>query len=310
MHKKFTFIVLISVAGYLPAVAQTIADQSSDNQGMFTLNSGNMSMIIDGNTGSRIVSLKLDGAEILGSKNLNARYYGSSLWLSPEAIWRAMGVIDVSPYKLGYFNDTDLLLKSNNDSINGFEVSKKFHKNLADTSVTIEYTITSTSTKVQEVAPWEVTRVPTGGLVFFPKGSPGDIPVPNRRMPSLSVKDSTGIIWYPHDPSSSSAKKLFMDAGEGWVAYVRNRIVFIKKFPVIKSDQAAPGEKNVELYINRENTYMELENQGLYQKLAPGESLIYKVKWYARRLPAGLNAETGNRALISYVRSLVDSGDY
>jgi hypothetical protein len=95
-----------------------------------------------------------------------------------------------------------------------------------------------------------------------------------------------------------------MNGGEGWVAYVLNRVLFIKKFPSIMPDQAAPAEKNIEMYVNRKS-YIELENQGVYQKLAPGDSLRYEVKWYARRLPAGLKVETGNQALVNYIRRVV-----
>lgn len=305
MHKKLVFITLVSIIFNLPSTGQNIAKQSATSDGMFTLNCGNMVIVIDGGTGSRVISLKLNGDEILGSKNLNPRYYGSSLWLSPEGKWKGMGVLDASAYTMEFFSRADLLLKSKNDSLNGFAVSKKFHGSLADTSIVIQYTITSISKNMQQVAPWEVTRVPTGGLAFSPKGSPQDFPKSNNRNTVLPVRDSIGIIWYPYDSSSLSSQKLFMDGGEGWVAYVRNRVLFIKKFPVIKSDQAAPGEKNVEIYVNKEKTYIELENQGVYQKLATGDSLLYKVTWYARRLPAGLKVEIGNQALLNYIRSVV-----
>jgi hypothetical protein len=304
MHKKPVLFALILIAGYLPANGQNLTRQSVTSEGLFTLNCGNMSIVIDRTTGARVISLKLDGDEILGGKNLNTRYYGSSLWLSPEAKWRAMGIIDVSPYNLELFNNVDLLLKSNIDTINGFIVSKKFHRNLSDTSIIIQYTIINCAKSIQEIAPWELTRVPTGGLAFFPKGSPQDLPVISKRMQSLSVRDSIGIIWYPFDSLLSSSQKLFMNGGEGWVAYVLNRVLFIKKFPAIMPDQAAPAEKNIEMYVNRKS-YIELENQGVYQKLAPGDSLRYETKWYARRLPAGLKVGTGNQALVNYVRRVV-----
>lgn len=305
MHKKLISIAIISIVCYLPAKGQNMATQPAPGDGMFTLNAGNSTMIIDGNIGSRVFSFKLDGIEILGTKDLNQRMYGSTLWLSPEGKWKGQGILDASGYTVDLFNRTDLRLKSQNDTLRGFSFMKEFHVSQADTSIIIKYTMTNISKDMQEVAPWEVTRVPTGGLAFFPKRSPQDNPIANKMYPLLVIRDSIGIIWCPYDSSLVSAQKLFMDGGEGWAAYVRNRVLFIKKFPVIESSQSAPAEKNLEVYVNKQKTYMELENQGVYQKLETGKSLLYEVKWYARRLPVGLNVEIGNKALIEYVRSVI-----
>jgi hypothetical protein len=94
-------------------------------------------------------------------------------------------------------------------------------------------------------------------------------------------------------------------------------MVFIKLYPVIAPGTAAPGEENVEMYANPEKTYIELENQGAYQRLPPNGSLQYEVKWMARRLPAAISADRNGRAgvamdrqaLVSWVRSLVNRSE-
>lgn len=305
MYKLLTFIPFIIIVSYLPSYGQNIAALPVENDGMFKLNNGNSQIIIDGNSGSRVLSFKLDGEEILGTKNINPRMYGSTLWPSPEGKWKGQGILDASRYTVKFFNGTDLLLQSQNDTLRGFSFTKEFQISQTDTSFVIKYIITNISKDLQEVAPWEVTRVPTGGLVFFPKRFPQDLPKSNKIYPLLAIQDSVGIIWCPYDSSSISAKKLFMEGGEGWVAYVRNRIIFIKKFPIIELGQSAPGEKNLEIYVNKEKTYMELENQGVFQKLSTGGSLSYEVKWFARRLPSGIKVEIGNKALLNYIRSVV-----
>lgn len=309
MYNQIVFIALLSLVSFLPVQMQNIDAQSASKSvakgEMFTLKSGNLTMIIDPNTGSRVVSLKLDGEEILGTNELNSRYYGSTLWLAPQGKWKGQGILNDSSYSLEYFNGENLSLRSLNDSLRGFSFSKEFHVSHADTSIVLEYSIKNISKDMQQVAPWEVTRVPTGGLAFIPKGSHQNMPTPNKRLPLLMIRDTIGTIWCPYDSSSISAQKIFMEGSEGWLAYVRNRVLFIKEIPVIKSFEAAPGEKNVEVYVNKEKTYMELENQGIYQKLMAGDSLVYKVKWYARRLPDGIKVEVGNVALLDYVRSVI-----
>jgi Domain of unknown function (DUF4380) len=262
----------------------------------------NMAIGIDIATGGRITSLTVDGTELLGSSRIHPRFYGSSLWLSPENKWKGMGLLDAGTYKIEHSGPGDLLISSADDTVRGFAFTKEFRVNGADTSVFIRYTISNTAKAEQEVAPWEVTRVPTGGLAFFPSG-----PLPALAKSDLIVRDSAGLTWYPYDSVSRTHQKLFRHGAEGWTAYVRGATLFIKQYPVMPPGQAAPGEENVEMYVNPEKTYIELENQGPYQRLSPGSSLGYEVKWYARRLPAGLQAITGDKALTAYIRNFISA---
>lgn len=279
--------------------------QPSGEGGIYTLKSGNTEIVIDAGTGSRIISYKLNDVEILGTKVHHRTFYGSTLWLSPEGKWKGQGLLDNGPYEVNKNKKSVLRFTSSDDTVRGFSFAKEFRAIRKDTSLFIRYIIRNISGVPQEVSPWEVTRVPTGGLAFVPRGSSGNIPTPNKMYPLLNIQDINGTIWYPYDTAKLSAQKLFMDGGEGWMAYVYNEVVFIKKVPVLRPGEAAPNEKNIELYVNRDKTYIELENQGSYQKLNSGEWLTYEVKWYARKLPAGIKAEAGNQALLDFVRRIV-----
>ena len=274
----------------------------------FTLTVKNSSLTVDAAAGGRIVSLKFDGQEILGSSRIHPHFYGSSLWLSPENKWKGMGPLDAAPYTVQQSGQTVLRVKSPDDSIRGFSFTKEIRVNEADTSFLIHYTIRNIAAVSQEVAPWEVTRVPTGGLAFFPGGDQ-----PALTKSDLPVRDNLGIVWYPYDSVSKVHQKLFQHGAEGWTAYVKDGIVFIKVYPVISPGTAAPGEENVEMYANPEKTYIELENQGAYLTLPPNSSLQYEVKWMARRLPAAVSLSmgqaglvTGDQVLINWVRSILN----
>ena len=305
MHKSTVFLVLFSTGISLISCGSTQTDTQIPPDKKITMNINNMAVTIDGKVGARIISLKLDTQEMLSSNKVNRGNYGSTLWTGPEAKWRGHGILDTSAFTVKSFAGSDLELKSRNDTILGFAFTKKFHASLADTSLVINYTITNISKDTIGVAPWEVTRVITGGLAMFPKASPQDLPTVNGRYPLLKIQDSIGIIWYPYDTSKVAAQKLFMYGGEGWAAYIKDGALFIKKFPSIKPAQAAPGEKNVEAYVSKPKNYLELENQGVYQVLKSNESLTYEVKWYLRRLPKGIKAEIGNKAFINYIRKVI-----
>lgn len=46
------------------------------------------------------------------------------------------------------------------------------------------------------------------------------------------------------------------------------------------ASQPAPNEAEIQIYVNSGKTFIELESQGAYDELKPGESLSYTVRWY------------------------------
>lgn len=281
------YLLLIFVFGSLFSVSQ---------ENILTLSAAGISFSADKGIGGRVVSFMVEGKELLSSYKVHARFFGSSLWLSPENKWRGMGRLDDSEYAVEQITNTTIQLRSKDDSVRGFYFRKIFTINAKDSSVTLLYSITNISKDPQEVSPWEVTRVPTGGLAFFPRGL-----YPALAKSNVPVKESAGLVWYPYDTTTKDHQKLFIHGAEGWTAYVSDGFIFIKKYPEIKTDGSAPGEENVELYVNQQKTYMELENQGEYQKLQNNETARYEVKWYARRLPAGMVVDVGNESLTQFV---------
>ena len=57
-------------------------------------------------------------------------------------------------------------------------------------------------------------------------------------------------------------------------------LLMIKKFDDLAASQPAPNEAEIQVYVNRGKTYIELESQGAYTELKPGESLSWTVRWY------------------------------
>jgi hypothetical protein len=272
------------------------------SEGRYSLTIHSVGLEIDANVGARVTSLTWGGRELLSQPEVNAINYGATFWTSPQKQWGwpPPAAWDKRPYQIAD-GGTKLELSSGKDSINGYAVRKVIFGNLADTSIHIRYYIVNQSDKARKVAPWEITRVPSGGLSFFPKSPPATAP-----PSTLAVKESLGIVWFDYDSSAVTAnQKLFRNGTEGWLAHVENGIIIIKKFPDVTPAQVAPGEEEIELYANKEKTYVELEMQGHFQPVLPQASLTWDVIWYVRQLPAGIPVEVGSQALVDYVRSVV-----
>ena len=57
-------------------------------------------------------------------------------------------------------------------------------------------------------------------------------------------------------------------------------LLLVKKFQDLDAQQPAPGEAEIQVYVNRGKTYIELESQGAYTTLKPKEELSWTVRWY------------------------------
>jgi hypothetical protein len=54
----------------------------------------------------------------------------------------------------------------------------------------------------------------------------------------------------------------------------------VKKFDDLNASQPAPEEAERQVYVNMRKTFIELESQGAYTTLKPGEELKWTVTWY------------------------------
>lgn len=260
-------------------------------------------MEINPRIGGRITSLRLDGKDFLTGKEVNAIYWGSTFWPSPQKAWngRLSAELDSLPYQATVAGNV-LKLTSSMDPVSGYVFTKEISGQAENASFHIKYSITNQSDQVRQVAPWEVTRVHPHGLAFFPKGT-------GERWGGMAelAKDMGGITWFAYEKEKIPARntKFFSDGSEGWIAQINDDVIFVKTFPDISAEQAAPSEAEVEIYADAERTYVEIEQQGAYQELQPGESLSWEVRWFLKKLPDRIKVEMGNESLVAYTRNLI-----
>ncbi len=275
--------------------------------GIFTLSFNGLYFEADASNAGRISAYSLDGKNSLSGKEVNATNWGTSLWPSPQSAWGwpPSKELDVKAYKGGIVGPQTIELTSEKDSLLGFIFTKKYTALPEDSMVVVAYTIKNASEKKQSVAPWEISRVASGGLTFYPTGKGKK----QNLLSGLTV-DKEGITWFGYDSSkmnfkSSDVPKLMHDGAEGWLAQVSGDLVLIKKFKDVSVEKTAPGEGEIELYANPDKSYIEIEQQGEYTSLEPGASIIWEVKWYLRKLPTGVKAEVGSKELAAFVRATI-----
>jgi len=299
---QLTSILLTGLALCFLANGQAVTPQEQDGKYYFQV--ANVYFEVDPSYGARITSFQIDSEEILwGSAYPGDYLWGSTLWQSPQSEWNwpPSVMLDQDPYSGGIAGDS-IALRSDVDITYSHLVFRKvFTASLSDTSVSIAYTMINKGSSANSFSAWEVTRVPAGGISFFPKGE-GNVTGALAGQTEL-IND---VVWYEQEDSDPAGQKFFCDGAEGWSAHVNDdRQLFVKKFENAPATGNAPGENEIELYYSGPTSNIELENQSAYGSIAVDDSVRWMMKWYLRNLPADIETQTGNSTLVNYARSIV-----
>ena len=264
-------IILTSLA----VIAFTAGAVADDNETQYQLKSGNLTMMVDAGKGGKILSLKHGDAELI-SQSRWPESFGSTFWTSPQKEWNWPPVFefDKNPYTVEQHSDSTLVIRSQVSEKLKYSIGKSIRACRADGSFVITYSIYNESGETRQVAPWEITRVPNAdGLIFFDAPLDGITPAG-----LLEFTAAERAVWY-HTDQAPDNRKINAD-GKGWLAYYNNGLLLVKAFQDLKPEEPAPGEAEIQVYMNRGKSFIELESQGAYTTLAPGSKLDWTVKWY------------------------------
>lgn len=264
------------------------------------LSFGSYALEVDPTDGGRIVELSLDGRNVLLTREEFPLAYGSSFWPSPQKDWSWPPPIEFDAAAWSERVDgPSLVLESRTSAQLGLAATQRISTDAVRETFVIAHNMTNRGANTRAVAPWQNTRVRPGGLTFFPAnaGSVGDS--------KLLLEPTNGVVWFQHDPAHfAESQKAFVDGEEGWLAQLAGDLLFLKVFPPVPRERAAPSEAEIEIYVDGKGRFVEIEQQGPYQELQPGSSLHWTVYWLVRRVPDGVIAEPGSESLVTWARGL------
>ena len=273
--KRFTilFSAMMLICGMCTAQPPRFQFKKNDPK-IYTLTVGNVKMEIDANNGARITSLKLDTTEVLSQINF-PNMYGSTFWTSPQKEWNWPPVRehDMAPYEVTEDKGVITMTSPLSEKI-PLRIKKRFEVDKKDNCIVVTYTLINEGTEDRKVAPWEITRVLAHGSVYF--DADVDAITPAGLM-NFVKKD--GYAWYDIDHIERQNRKINAD-GKGWLAFTNGDWILKKKFKDLNPSEPAPEEAEIQVYVNQGDSYVELESQGAYTNLKPGEKLDWAVRWY------------------------------
>jgi hypothetical protein len=289
-------------AGAGGAAAGPVVPVQVAGSSVYRFNFGDTIFEIDAQTGARVSKLSLSGADMIVTKAADATTWGSVFWTSPRTStwvpeWPPPAAIDNGPYT-ATISGSHLLTTGMADTTLGVSMVKDYAADSASGWITINYTINST--KAQKAAPWEVSRVPRGGITFFPLGS-------SVTKGPLTITQSDGVVWF--DDTSKSAtdpgdgSKLIADGKSGWEAHALGGNLFLKRFADQPASAQAPGEGEICVYPGK--SWIEFEVQGPYTQIAAGGSLPWKVEWKLVKIPSSVTVAAGSASLLAFAQQQV-----
>ncbi len=245
---------------------------------------GRATMIIDAANGARVMSLKWDSLEVL-SQNPAPNMYGSTFWTSPQKEWNWPPVRE---HDMGRYTveerDGKIIMTSEVPERIPLRIGKTFSVVNGD-MFCITYSITNEGKEDRKVAPWEVTRVVGEGEISFnaqveniwPAGLMDFKQQEGRAVYSIDSVDKQRKINANGIPSADEGS---ICDGMSVLYYSNNGILLTKRFHDLKDGEAAPGEDEIQVYVHQKALYCELEEQGPYTLLKPGEKLEWTVYWH------------------------------
>lgn len=156
----------------------------------------------------------------------------------------------------------------------------------------IIHTLTNAGKKSIQCSAWALSVMPKNGVAIIPLPklvSHDERCTPNQNWSLWSYTDMTDprlklgskFVLVRQDPRRGPFK-LGMAQREGWAAYLRGEILFIKNF-VRKAGSVYPdNDVNFEVYTDE--NIVELETMGPLVTLKPGQSIQHEERWLLTKL--------------------------
>ncbi|WP_288132307.1 DUF4380 domain-containing protein [Microbulbifer sp.] len=264
---------------------------------------GPLSIAVSPQYGGRITGLSLNGRNLLTQNATDGNNFGSTFWLSPQSLWNwpPVAAHDSAPYRITAQDAHTLSMQGPTGA--GARVGKSISM-LTGNRARVKYRIEAEQ-DFDEIAAWEITRVPSRGLAFAPVKMET---VQTVRGSMQYLQDAAGVLWLPMDKRAQHKEgKIIANGSEGWLAYAVDGLLYLKVYPKIEAEEMATGEGDIELYLSGVKPYLELEVQSAAQVLTRDEVLDWSVEWLLLPIPDDVEVRSGSRSLLDFAREQVSA---
>jgi len=226
-------------------------------------------------------------------------YGGHRIWKAPEDSFYNCPEDNVSVVK-----ENNRVTLRNNVDASGLQKEISFH--LDKNRVLLTHQLIWHGQEPIELAPWTITQVPLGGAAILPQSGIREGSAPTRSLaifpyatiadPRLELHDDLILVHGSGDPK---AFKVGSYNSFGSIAYMLEKALFIKRFPVHDFRMLPDMGSNVEVYVR--DAYLELETLGKLTWLNPGESATFEETWEVTPGAHSINSEGARQIMKQFL---------
>lgn len=231
---------------------------------------------------------------------------GHRLWHAPEVMPRSY-VPDNGPV------DSEIIGNSTVRVAPPLELATNIQKEMLisldrdGAGVTITHTLKNKGLWPVELAPWALTIMKGGGTTIFPQEpfiSHDEKLLPARSMTLWNFTDMGDSRWtfgkrfvrLRTDSNLKFPQKIGAAVHQGWAGYLRDKTLFLKRFPYVEGATYPDFGSNFETYTDGD--FMEIETLAPLAKLQPKETVTHVEHWYLfNDVDAGDTEDTLNKAI-------------
>jgi hypothetical protein len=268
----------------------------------YKLSNGQIEVVVTTDIGPRVMRYGFVGGEnILGEvpgslaekdRNTWQSWGGHRLWIAPEGRPKSYGP-DNSPIKhVVNGNANSITLEQPVEPGTGIQKTIVVSIDATGSGVTLTHTLTNRGQKPFELAPWALTVMNPGGTTIVPQEpyeSHDTALLPARPMVLWHYTDLSDprfrigpkFLRLSTDASKEPPQKIGIGNKQGWVAYVRNGLLFVKKTTYQDGKRYPDYGCTFEVYTA--GNFIEVESLGFLQTLAPGQSAEHTERWTLAR---------------------------
>ena len=255
-----------------------------------------ISLLVTRSVGPRLISLTPAGGENLLAELSDAvldcpgkgglhLYGGHRLWHAPEEPGRTY-LPDDQPVEVESI-EGGLRATQPVEEETGIQKTIEVKLHASEPELELNHTLSNQGMWPVTCAPWAITQIKTGGIAILPQytGLADDNPtLPNRVITLWPYTDIAGphITWgndhiMIRADMASGALKIGFPNPRGWLAYWREKTLFVKRATYIETADYFDHGSSSECYCNQD--FIELETLGPITNIQPGGSVSHVERW-------------------------------
>lgn len=247
---------------------------------------------------------------------------GHRLWHAPEDDVRTY-VRDNGPIRYEPLGDSGVRLIQPLEATTGIEKEIDIHLDAEGSGVTIVHRLRNRNLWEVELAPWCLSVMAQDGIAIIPLpekiAHPGSVPpgetrdlrgfVANQRLilwPFTDLADpryrwGSRYITLRQDRQATRPTKIGLAHQMGWVGYLNQGQLFVKRFDYEAGQNYTDSGSNFETFTNSD--MLEIESLGPLRRMAPGAMIEHTERWW---LIDGIAGETSDAAIDQNIRPKVE----